>query len=519
MVPLRPLSFLLLILAVAGSAHGQLKKERLPELGLPTFYRPRHFEIIPLQPGEQWKILYMREAPASERGRNVTPRRHRPELYVVRIPKRAPVTGEGAEAEAKPPKIFSLETWLEHERGWGKRWTATFLRDGKKDRDYLTRTYSLTLPPPKEEDKRVVLAGYAYVWETPGFYCCLVGRCAQDDLEELQRLWKSVGDRMKVAEPEASERDAKRLERMYRNSRLPHVPYRIKVREALVDDWQAEDTQNYIVVYNTTDEPLVRKVLRDLETIRESYVELFPPSREIDAVSTVRICADRDEYLSYGGHPRSAGYWNSRLEELVLYDAEKQVRGQRPDDSDTFVVLYHEAFHQYIHYSTGELPPHSWFNEGYGDYFSGAVIKDGRVRKIGVNPWRCGTIQSVIESDRQQPVPWKDIIKYSQGQYYTNGHLKYAQGWSMIYFLNKAPIVEKHPEWQKILPTYFESLKSAYRDELAKLGEDPEPEKRAGAGQLAREAALEAAFKDVDLDEIHKEWAAYTLTLEDPRDK
>ena len=73
------------------------------------------------------------------------------------------------------------------------------------------------------------------------------------------------------------------------------------------------------------------------------------------------------------GNPRSAGYWNSRTEELVLFDAEEHERGKRPDDSGTFIVLYHEAFHQYIHYSTGELPPHSWFNEGYGDYFSGAT--------------------------------------------------------------------------------------------------------------------------------------------------
>jgi len=529
MQPQRLLPLLLLLLVFADGATAQLKKERLPELGLPTFYRPRHFDIIPLQPGEEWKILYMREKPAAERGRKLAERRYRPELYVVRIEKRAAVTSTDGEAGEKPqpPKVRSLETWVSAE--W-KGWKATHLGPGKRDRNFSTHTYSLSPPPRKSEPPRIreygqsgrpkplVVRGYAYVWETPGDLYCLVGRCAEEDLEELQDLWESVGDKMRVAEPEGSEHDAKKLERLYRGSGLPHIPYRIAVREAMVDDWQAEDTQNYILVYNTADEPMVRKVLRDLETIRESYVELFPPSKEIEAVSTVRICADRDEYIAYGGHPRSAGYWNSRLEELVLYDAEKQEKGKRSDDSDTFVVLYHEAFHQYIHYSTGELPPHSWFNEGYGDYFSGATIKNGKVRKIGVNPWRVGVIQSVLSGQGSvKPVPWKEIIEFSQGQYYTGASFKYAQGWSMIYFLNKAPIVEQHPEWQRILPTYFDTLKAEYAAQLEALGEDPEPEKRAGAGQLAREAALKAAFADVDLNEIDLAWQAFTLTLEDPR--
>ena len=89
----------------------------------------------------------------------------------------------------------------------------------------------------------------------------------------------------------------------------------------------------------------------------------------------------------------------------------------------------------------------------------------------------------------------------------------------MIYFLNTAPEVGKRPEWQKILPTYFDTLKSEYGARLTELGEKPAPEKRAGAGQQARVAALAAAFEGVDLDEIDTAWKEYTLTLEDPRKK
>jgi uncharacterized protein DUF1570 len=509
---------LIACLVLTDLAPAQLKKERLPELGLPTFYRPRHFDIIPLQPGEPYQVLFMRERPAEERGRGAERRHLRPELYVVRIEKKAAFTGPDAKKDR--PKVTSLDTWMKSE--WGE-WTSEHLGPGKRDRNYLAHTYKLTPPKPKKKSKVIPAAGYAYVWETPHYLFCLVGRCAEPDYEEFSELFEQVGKKMKVAEPEVSERSTKKLDRLYRGSNLPQIPYRIRVREAMVDGWKAEDTQHYIVIYNTTDQPMVRKVLRDLETIRESYVELFPPAKMVDAVSTVRICADRDEYIAYGGAPRSAGYWNSRLEELVLYDAEKQEKGKRADDSDTFVVLYHEAFHQYIHYSTGELPPHSWFNEGYGDYFSGAQIKNGKVRKIGVNPWRVGLVQAMLSDDSRyivmDPVPWSKIIKFTQGQYYTQGQFKYAQGWSMIYFLNTSPKVAARPEWNKILPTYFETLKTEYGGALAKLGEDPAPEKKAGAGQTAREAALEAAFKDVNLDEIDEAWQEYTLTLKDPRKK
>ena len=89
----------------------------------------------------------------------------------------------------------------------------------------------------------------------------------------------------------------------------------------------------------------------------------------------MRVCGDRKEYHEYGGPGGSAGYWNSGSEELVFYDAS---RSKKIDD-DTVSVLYHEAFHQYIYYSVGNVAPHSWFNEGHGDYYAGADLKGAHV--------------------------------------------------------------------------------------------------------------------------------------------
>jgi hypothetical protein len=115
------------------------------------------------------------------------------------------------------------------------------------------------------------------------------------------------------------------------------------------------------------------------------------------------------------------------------------------------------------------------------------------------------------------------MIRFEQPEYYQKDivHICYAQGWAMVYFLRKSEQVAKRPEWAKILPTYFETLKTAYAEELAKIPEKDREKwsARAPAGLAARGRATDAAFDGVDLDELQQAWEKYTLGLEDPRKK
>jgi hypothetical protein len=260
----------------------------------------------------------------------------------------------------------------------------------------------------------------------------------------------------------------------------------------------------------------------DLEVIRTKYVELFPPAAPIEAVSTVRVCKDREEFLKFAGIPKNspvAGFWNVHTQELVFYNAVKDPRYPNASHEDGYIVLYHEAFHQYIYYSAGEIAPHSWFNEGYGDYFSGAKIGDlgTKVDKILVNPWRCGPIQRSIE--KKEIAPLKELVRFEQPAYYAKGHIYYPQGWSFVYFLNESKVAKKHPVWSKILPVYFKTLVSSYKDQLTKLGAKPAPDAVAAAQVAARAAAADAAFENVDYAALQTAWEQFTLSLEDPRGK
>lgn len=510
-----------LLLATSAFAQGGWTTERHRALGL-TFPRARDYEQVPTQPGEDHVVLFFAEkVPDDPKLR----RAMRPEMsfvwidYVPDPPElatsgtEAPVVGAQAKNDAPKPPINSLKRFVEQRLSG---WELGAPIDKKVREGWQGREHALV--PPKSDTTGQL--GWVLAWTRPERTIAVFGFAHERDFEGQRAIWRGTAEKIDFDEPE--ERSSAEIERIYARTKLSNPEYRVAVRKKLVRGWKAEDTENYIVVYDTPDQPLMRRVIADLESVRREYVKLFPPAKPFVAVSTVRVCKNRDEYLSYGGSPTSAGYWNSAAEELVLYDAEKQLRDFQKSDADTFIVLYHEAFHQYVHYSTGELPPHSWFNEGHGDYFSGARISAGKVKGIGVNPWRVRTIQRAIEDD--EFVPWKEIVRYEQAQYYEPAKVGvcYAQGWSMVYFLRTSKDVAKHERWSRILPTYFDVLKSSYAEELATLeaaGKKDDKVERWKSGLAARTKAVDAAFEGVDYVEIEAAWRKFTLSLEPPKEK
>ena len=324
------------------------------------------------------------------------------------------------------------------------------------------------------------------------------------------------------------------------------------IERSLVRDWKVllSPGKQYLVVYNSKkgkNDRLAQTIGERIEAIRKQQYELlFPPSGPIDATSVVRVCGDRGEYLAYGAPADSEGYWSAYDQELVFYDNNPS---RTPDDS-TLSVLYHEAFHQYVFYAAGHVSPHSWFNEGHGDFFSGARFKDGKFR-IEPYPWDLFPIQKAIEKGsrgdtRDDPkakekgpeegyYPLKRLVAMTQDEYYLRPEVCYAQGWSLVYFLRA--IVPTKPEWKAkwggILDTYFQTLCAASADaarrpqpEKPKSGDGSPPDAAPGTAPAGDEGsgrstappstddedpavlskALEAAFQGVDFDELEAAW-------------
>ncbi len=513
------LSAAMLAFASSARAQGGYTKENFPAIGI-EFERARDYEQIPVPPDTDWIVLHYAEKV------DANPREHkkaRPEFYVLWIdwvPDPPPQSlGSGTEAPEEHEKSKSSEKPSLPINSF-ERWAAVHLTDyaikgsvkGKDRKGQTTRTIELATVDPNKTDEYAVAYEIA---QSEKHAVILLGFCGPLDAAKQAKIWSYTFEHMVVSAPESA--DLEKLKRKYFHSELAGVDYRVQVRAKLVRGWTAEDTPHFIVVIHTPDQPLVRKILADLEIMHAQYEKLFPPAKPIDAVSTVRICRDRGEYALYGGAPNTAGYWNWKTEELVLFDATvKDKNNRRPKVDGTFLVLYHEAFHQYIFYSTGELPPHSWFNEGTGDFFGGARVTDGKLAKIGPNPWRLKTIREAVDANRA--IPWKQILHFEQPEYYDPSRvfLCYAEGWSMIFFLRTSKVVARNPRWSQILPEYFDALKSGYADELSKLGEDKAKDEklRYEAGKRAREHAVDQAFDGIDLGALEDAWKEFVDKIE-----
>lgn len=484
-----------------------------------------HYDAIPQEPTERWIVQKWQlkesqlEKVAGKKGvpKNVPA----PTLEVIQIERKPDPKAEGKTSAKKrdrdivdDPRYPTNSVGRYLLRNKRDRWKVEgeeALKENRKAEGFALIEFDLT--PRNSTDK---YRSWAHAFQNDEKIILFIGEAHKSLFDDHLKIWRKMvkGVELKAGLNEEALM-AELRDKYYRGRKAEKflgVDYRVKVRAALVKGWEADDTENYIYVYSTKDQPLLRAIKKELEAMRQWYVKLFPSVEDITAVSTVRICKDRDEYMAYGGPPSSGGYWNSAAEELVFYDYEdKKGEGKGSGKADTRIVLYHEAFHQYIFYSTGELPPHSWYNEGTGDYFSGAKISGSKVTKIGVNPWRIETIQDAIERDRY--TPWSDIIKFEQAEYYNPSRVgvNYAQGWSMIYFLREAKVAQKHEVWSKINEKYFNELKLAYQEEL-EAGNG-----RGAAGLAARERAIEFAFKGVNFVELEKEWKEFILGLKVPK--
>lgn len=462
-------------------------QEKYPALGI-AIDPPPKYEVMPVQPNEPWIVLRF----LSERGAA--------ELYVVRLDYKP-----DPEPLPKPPPLTSFERYLAQQM---EDWKVTRKQDGKERDLWACTEYELS------QKKKNDLSAWAYELHGDDTVWILLGFCNPALSAKEIPAWRRCAEKLQLFAPSAAP-DADKWTRFYaRRPEFRNAELRVKLRSKLVGDWEAEDTPNYLVVYHTKKESLVNHFEKRLEGIRRSYVELFPPVGEFTAVSTVRICENESEFRQYGGPEGSAGYWNPLSEELVLYVFENRGGDNQSGKQDSRIVLFHEAFHQYIHYAAGELAPHSWFGEGYGDYFSGSEFNEhGEVGQVQVNPWRSGTINRALQ-ERKHP-SWSEMVRMEKAEYYgPNVYVNYAMGWSMIYFLNKAPAVRKNAKWKAILPTYFETLKSAQARERARLeqaGLSKNAEEVEKGAQAAREEAVTAAFSDVDVYAIQEAWREFTL--------
>lgn len=505
-----------------------------------AFFYPVAYEEMPLPPTEQVSVAKFLLKTKPEELKKVDDRVFdavKPQLEIFHFSLPAPKTGGASEPAAgegdaggeKGPATLReameeksrVTSWDQFLGRFGK-WRLD--EDGKKPGTYsmvFTGDWNVRGTMPigflvKKQEGTAVFGVYGFA--------------LQEYQKQLQTQVNKVAGSLKLADEESGDAAEAAIEKLYASGKFRAVEFRKKARGELAKGWKALDTENFLIVHHSKNEGLVKRIARDIEAMRAYYMELFPPTGPMDKLAIVRICRTKEEYHQYGGPPTSGGYWHPGNEELVFFDysytmktldddERKRMGKAKLTDDDSLLVLYHEAFHQYIHYAVGEFSPHDWFNEGFGDYFSGAQVGDstGRVLRIDPSPWRIHTAKDMCEFGTGF-IPLKEILEAERAVFYHPSRVRffYAGAWSFLYFLNQAKEVQANPLWSKILKTYFDTMKSSYAEQLAQAGGEPSLEQKTVAGFHARKAALKQALEGIDLAELEKAWKKWVVEMKDP---
>ncbi|MFN3241597.1 MAG: DUF1570 domain-containing protein [Planctomycetota bacterium] len=493
-----------------------------------TFYYSTSYKEVPLPPTEQLLVAKFVLDKTPRELKKTDPRVVKaiaPELRIFQFEDgTAPVTAGGEAGEARGPSTVReamearsrVSSWEEFEKRLPFDLRSV---SGEKDEFELVskRNFGRYRVGGRLIRKRFgsKVVG-VYAWSIDGH------------IDKLDKIVDRIARSIEVNERDgASGMVSERIDRIYRRSKLGGIEWRKKIRAGLAKGWKAVDTDNYLIVHHTKNKGLIKRIARDIEAMRSFYMELFPPSGNVDRVSVLRLCQTKEEYHQYGGPPNTGGYWHPGNEELVLFDysytqrtltaeQKKAMRGRKLSSKDSMLVLRHEAFHQYIFYAIGEFSPHDWFNEGYGDYFSGAVVhtNTGRVRHIKPSPWRIERAKRMA-SEGKGWLPLDKILKAERAQFYNRSRIGdyYAGAWAFVYFLKHSKEVEQHERWSKILDTYFAAVQKAYRAELKPFGAEPTLQNKQVAGFQARKKALRETLDGIDLDELEKVWRAWVVDM------
>ncbi len=527
---IRSLAPVLLTLAAAVAQAPPGFKTYENKLAPLTFYYPTAFKEVPLPPTEQLLVAKFVLQKTPRELRDVDARVLRavaPELRVfVFEDGEAPVTAGGEGGERRGPSTVReamearsrVTSWAGLEKRVPFRMQAV---DGEPDvfRLLSNRRAGALSVQGRLVRKRIdgkVLGVYAWTLDP--------------HIEKLDKIVDRVAKSLDVNDRGgASDLASARIDRIYRRSKLRGVQWRKKVRRDLAKGWKAVDTDNYLIVHHTKNNGLIRRIARDVEAMRSFYMELFPPTGDVDRVSVLRLCQTKQEYHQYGGPPNTGGYWHPGNEELVLFDysytqrtlsrAQKEaMKGRKLSSKDSMLVLRHEAFHQYIFYAIGEFSPHDWFNEGYGDYFSGAVVhtNTGRVRHIKPSPWRIERAKRMASTGKGW-VPLEKLLKAERAEFYNRARIGdyYAGAWALVYFLKESREAAEHDRWSQILGSYVGAVQAAYTEELRSFGERPTLANKQVAGFQARKKASARALAGVDLDELERVFRQWLVDLSD----
>ena len=201
-----------------------------------------------------------------------------------------------------------------------------------------------------------------------------------------------------------------------------------KARGKIKITWSELNTKNYKIEYEAAiPVQTAQKIGGELEDILVQYQALFrfKPSKKM----LVRFMDSENTYEQVGGDPRMAGFYNPGSRYLVI----KQMPFY-----ELVPVVYHEAFHQYLHSFVGDVRIPIWFNEGMAVYFEG-MQRDEKSKTKGLSPKliKRGKIRMVKDAiNTRTQIPLETLLKVTHEEFHDkeNESLYYSQSFAVMFY-------------------------------------------------------------------------------------
>ena len=201
-----------------------------------------------------------------------------------------------------------------------------------------------------------------------------------------------------------------------------------KARGKIKIAWSELNTKNYKIEYEAViPVQTAQKIGGELEDILVQYQGLFrfKSSKKM----LVRFMDSENTYEQVGGDPRMAGFYNPGSGYLVI----KQLPFY-----DLIPIVYHEAFHQYLHSFVGDVQIPIWFNEGMAVYFGG-MQRDEKSKTRALSPKliKRGKIRMVKDAiNTRTQIPLETLLKVTHEEFHDkeNEALYYSQSFAVMFY-------------------------------------------------------------------------------------
>ncbi|MHC4941692.1 MAG: tetratricopeptide repeat protein [Planctomycetota bacterium] len=240
-----------------------------------------------------------------------------------------------------------------------------------------------------------------------------------------------------------------------------------------------EHESKHYHIYSDIDVKVCREAAKTMEEAYTAYIVHLERIKDLENKKfPVYLFSGHAGYSGYlqdlkmSGSKDSLGCYVPALQQLMIWNL--------PDRKTMMRTVLHEGFHQYLHRLTKNPP--IWLNEGLAEYYEIAERKGGKWIWGEFNSNHCQT----FKNRKRKLTSLKEFLYLGHTKFMEKPTLHYAQSWALIHFLRHTT-----KENQAIFDRMFEAIRQ----------------------DLSSKEAVDAAFADVDLISLQREFNAYVESL------